>query len=264
MGRGRYSEPDVAALARMLTGWSYYRPWEAATGVDGATMSNRGQFVYRPLWHEEGPVTFMGKVYPDDGMKQAQRALTDLAGRTETAENIAFKLVRHFITDKPTPAMADPIKRVFLRTGGDLKAVSLALLDLPEAWSAPLAKLRTPYELEIAKFRALGVRYTSANYWVVTKTLEALHQPIWACLSPEGFSDDTLDWLTPDGIANRVESALLAARAFGADLKLPVLDLSRRLYDRALSSATSDAIARAYTPALALTILFACPEFQRR
>jgi len=143
VGRGRYSEPDVAALARMLTGWSYYRPWEAATGVDDATMSNRGQFVYRPLWHEEGPVTFMGKVYPDDGMKQAQRALTDLAGRTETAENIAFKLVRHFITDKPTPAMADPIKRVFLRTGGDLKAVSLALLDLPEAWSAPLAKLRS-------------------------------------------------------------------------------------------------------------------------
>ncbi|MBA3519427.1 MAG: DUF1800 family protein, partial [Rhizobiales bacterium] len=25
VGRGRYSEPDVAALARMLTGWSYYR-----------------------------------------------------------------------------------------------------------------------------------------------------------------------------------------------------------------------------------------------
>ncbi len=206
----------------------------------------------------------MGKVYPDEGMQQARRALLDLAGRKETAQSIAFKLVRHFITDTPTDAMVDPIESVFLRTRGDLRAVSLALLNLPEAWSAPLTKLRTPYELEIAKFRALGTRYTPANYWVVTKTLDALHQPIWACLSPEGSSDETPDWLTPDGMANRVESALLAARSFGTGLQVTVPELARRVYDSALSTATRDAIASGRSPTLALTILFASPEFQRR
>ena len=52
--------------------------------------------------------------------------------------------------------MVDPLKHAFIETGGDLKAVALALIDLPEAWSAPLAKIRTPYELAIAQYRALG------------------------------------------------------------------------------------------------------------
>ena len=54
--------------------------------------------------------------------------------------------------------MVDPLKDEFLRTGGDLKAVALALIDLPAAWSVPLKKMRTPYELTIAQFRALGFR----------------------------------------------------------------------------------------------------------
>ena len=72
--------------------------------------------------------------------------------------------MRHFITDEPTPALVDPLKQKFIETGGDLKAVALALLALPEAWSAPLTKIRTPYELAIAQFRALGFRYRRRQF----------------------------------------------------------------------------------------------------
>ena len=67
--------------------------------------------------------------------------------------------------------MVDPLKQKFLETGGDLKAVALALLDLPEAWSTPLDKLRTPYELAIAQYRALGVRYKTDEFWALSETL---------------------------------------------------------------------------------------------
>src|SRR4029079_4867355 len=101
------------------------------------------------------------------GQQQAVNALLDLARDPATAEHIAFKLVRHFITDEPTPAMVNPLKQKFIEKQGDLKQVSLARLRLPEAWSQPMTKVRTPYELAIAQFRAMGTRYKPDDYWAL-------------------------------------------------------------------------------------------------
>ncbi len=128
---GGYTEDDVTAFARILTGWSYVRDWEADRHYNGGTQANRGRFIYRWNWHEPGTIRFRGKDYAPEGMMQGLRALLDLARSSATAEHIAFKLVRHFITDEPTPALVDPLKQKFIETGGDLKAVALALLDFP-------------------------------------------------------------------------------------------------------------------------------------
>ncbi len=149
----------------------------------------------------------MGKPYPAGQQQQGRDALADFAAHPATAEHIAFKLVRHFITDEPTPAMVDPLKQKFLQTGGDLKAVSLALLDLPESWSTPLTKFRTPYEMSIATYRALGKRYKNNETWTLSEPLYALNNMVWESPSPEGYSDDTLTWLNPDASRIRVDLA---------------------------------------------------------
>ena len=118
---GGYTEDDVTAFARILTGWSYVRGWEADGKWNGGNDNNRGRFLYRGNWHEPGPIRFRGKVYPARGIQQGVMALQDLARSPATAEHIAFKLVRHFITDEPTAAMVDPLKNKFIATGGDLK-----------------------------------------------------------------------------------------------------------------------------------------------
>ena len=147
-------------FAKILTGWSYVRGWEADGNYNGGNDSNRGQ-LHLPLElaRARRDHACVGKNYPAEGMTQGLTCAARSRPHPATAEHIAFKLVRHFITDEPTPAMVDPLKDKFIETGGDLKAVALALLDLPEAWSAPLTKFRTPYELTIAQFRALGFRY---------------------------------------------------------------------------------------------------------
>jgi len=127
---GGYSEKDVTAFAKMLTGWSYVRGWESDGGWNGGTPENRGRFIYRPDWHEPGEFTLMGKTYPALGKRQVERALEYLAMHPATAEHLAFKLVRHFITDEPTAAMVNPLKQKFLQTGGNLRAVAMALIDL--------------------------------------------------------------------------------------------------------------------------------------
>lgn len=261
---GGYSEEDVSAFANMLTGWSYVRGWESDGGYNGGTSKNRGRFIYRSDWHEPGPLRLMGKSYPALGKTQVDRALQDLAVHPATAEHIAFKLVRHFIADEPTPAMVEPLTRKFLQTGGNLKAVALALLDLPDAWSAPLVKLRTPYEMAIAQYRALGVRYQDDETWAFSEPLYALRQMQWESPSPEGYSDDTLTWLNPDAMRIRLDVAQFASWMFARNYKPSVVRLAESLFDKALSSETRERLAVAGHNNHALTILFSSPEFQRR
>jgi uncharacterized protein (DUF1800 family) len=262
---GGYSEEDVTAFAKILTGRSYVRGWESDGGYNGGTTQNRGRFIYRDNWHEPGPITFMGKVYAPVGNRQAKRVLDDLAEHPATAEHIAFKLVRHFITDEPTPAMVNPLKRTFLRTGGNLKAVALALIDLPESWSAPLTKLRTPYEMLIAQYRALGTRLADDKSGALSGPLNALHQMQWESPSPEGYSDDTLKWLNPDAMRIRLDVAQWTNWVtVGASYQGDVLRLAKSLYDTALSRATRERIDGIGNKNNALTTLFSSPEFQRR
>lgn len=261
---GGYTEDDVTAFAKILTGWSYVRDWEADGHYNDGTKQNRGRFLYRRNWHEPGTIKLRGKSYAPEGMTQAVRALRDLARSPATAEHIAFKLVRHFITDEPTPALVDPLKQKFIETGGDLKAVALALLALPEAWSTPLTKIRTPYELAVAQFRALGFRYDARNSWGLSETLRLLRQSIWACPTPEGYSDDTPYWLDPDGLTIRLDTALLSADLYGERFKGNPAALGASIFDRALSAETRERIAGAGEERFALTILFSSPEFQRR
>jgi uncharacterized protein (DUF1800 family) len=261
---GGYTEKDVSQFALILSGWSYVRGWEAEGHYNGGNKHNRGRFIYRRKWHEPGRIKFMGKTYEPEGQLQGIRALRDLARSHETAEHIAFKLVRHFITDEPTPAMVNPLKQEFIKTDGDLRAVALELLKLPQAWSMPLTKLRTPYELAIAQFRALGLRYKSDQYWAFSEPLRALNQLVWECPSPEGYSDDTLHWLDPDGMTIRLDTALLAGRVYGERYRGNASKLAKSIFGAAMSSETRERIGGAGDKPYALTVLFSSPEFQRR
>jgi uncharacterized protein (DUF1800 family) len=263
-GAGGQTEADVRAFTRILTGWSFVRQYEADGNLNGGNDANRGQYIFRANWHEPDPIAMMGKIYLGIGEGQAEQVMQDLAIHPATAQHLAFKLVQHFITDTPTPAMVNPIRNAFINSGGDLKAVAIALINLPASWSEPLKKVRTPYELLVGQFRALGYRYTAAEYPIHRGMLSAMQQPTWECPSPTGYSDDTLQWLNPDGMTLRIDTALRSARNYGARFTKPVPAWAFGLYDKALSLATRERIAGAGGSVNALTVLFCSPEFQRR
>jgi uncharacterized protein (DUF1800 family) len=261
---GNHTEADVRAFTRILTGWSYVRGPEADNGSNGGTQANRGQFIFRANWHEPDPIAFMGKIYPDLGLQQGEMVLTELAKHAATAQHIAFKLVQHFIADEPTAAMVNPIRNAFLNSGGNLKTVALALINLPAAWSTPLNKIRTPYELKIAQFRALGYRYADTEYPLFMQMLSTMQHTVWECPQPTGYSDLTLDWLNPDGMTLRLDTALRVSRTYGSRYTGSVPSLANRLYNRALTPETRERVAAAGDRRDQQTVLFASPEFQRR
>jgi uncharacterized protein (DUF1800 family) len=261
---GGYTEEDVTNLSQILTGWSYVRWWESDNGWNGGTQQNRGQFIFRDDWHEPGSFKLMGKRYGGKGMEAGLAVLRDLAAMPQTAENIAFKLVRHFYSDEPDPRMVARVARVFRKTGGNLRAVATALVRDPDALEGQLVKIRTPYENAIAQFRAVGRRYDEDNHWSFWCTLDALKGLPFECPSPEGYADETAAWLAPDAMTIRLDTALLNAWVYAKPDDVSATTLARRLFGKALRKESLRKIAGAPDAWRAYATLFMIPEFQRR
>jgi uncharacterized protein (DUF1800 family) len=144
---GGYTQADVTSLARIITGWTF-------AGREGR-IGEPGAFVFFGNGHEPGDHTLLGKVYREGGMEQGEAALADLARHPATARHVALKLARHFVADDPPKSLVERLAKVFHDSEGDLKAVTNALVDSQEAWTAPLAKMRTPEEFVLAAIRAI-------------------------------------------------------------------------------------------------------------
>ena len=246
-----YTQGDVTSFARVLTGWTFGRAEN-----DPETY---GRFIFRPQAHEPGAQTVMGKTYPQTGVDQGLAVIADLCASKATAQHIALKLARYFVADDPPPALVSRLADTFSKTGGDLKQVTKALLDSPEAWAAPAEKLRTPQEFVWASARALALDVKPP---FVNRTLNDLGQPLWTPPSPQGFKDDAATWLAPDAMTTRVDTAeLLAAQAKAVP---DPRQLAGDLFGSSLSDDTRTAIERAESRNQGLALLLMSPEFQRR
>jgi len=198
---GGYTQDDVTSLARILTGWTI--------AGRGGKLGEPGTFVFNSNAHEPGPQVLLGKTYAPEGTRQGEAALLDLARHPATANHIATKLSRHFVADEPPVALVARLAGVFSATDGDLKAVTLALIDAPEAWTAPLTKMRTPYEFLIAAMRITG--RVPEDPGALLNSLSMLGMPFWTPPGPNGFPDTAAAWASPEGMKLRLDVALQSA-----------------------------------------------------
>jgi len=249
---GGYAQADVTALARILTGWSFAEP-DSGVGAPGS-------FLYKANWHEPDAQILLGESYAPTGQRQGETALADIARRASTATHIAGKLVRHFIADEPPPDLVAKLAKTFRDSDGDLKAVTVALVNDDGAWRAPMTKIRTPNEFLIAAARATGGLPPDPG--PTLNMLNALGMPLWQPAGPNGFADTLAAWATPESMKLRLDVAWqIAQRTKDAENPLGVLDA---VAGPAASAETREAVSRAESRQQALAIIFMAPEFQRR
>ena len=220
---GGYTQQDVQELARILTGWT-------VGGIAGRgamaplVQSGRGRgrgaqagrdadgpvgFAFQELLHEPGTKTVLGVRYEPAGVREGEQAIRALCRHPSTSRFLAAKLAAHFIADQPPASAVDRLARVFRESDGDLRAVSDALVDLPEAWGDEARKFRTPQDWLVAGLRALGAAEVNDQMLPV---LRQLRHPLWAPQAPKGFGDTTQEWADPDSLLNRAELARTLAR----------------------------------------------------
>ena len=251
---GGYTQADVTAFALALTGWSI-------GGNRGVLREGTpGQFEFRESAHEPGARLVLGKRYGQDGVAQPRAILADLAAHAATATHIATKLVRHFVADDPPADAVERVAKAFRESGGDLPTVHRALIELPEAWTLPATKFKTPHEFVVSTFRTLD--FVPSEPRQVLAPFQLLGQRPYSPGSPAGWPDTADQWNGPDALLKRIEWATAVGErvgAPGAPLVLAEQALGESLQDR-----TRTAISRAASAAQGVTLFLASPEFQRR
>jgi uncharacterized protein (DUF1800 family) len=224
---GGYTQQDVQELAKVLTGWTVsgiggpgdravanarararfgpIAPGGVARPVNGTPVA----FVFREALHQPGTKTVLNEKYREAGIEEGERAIRNLCRHPSTARFIATKLVTHFVSDEPPAAAVDRIVTAFSSTGGDLRAVSMALVNEPEAWREEARKFRTPQDWFVAVMRGLDVRDLRPN---APNLLRQLRHPLWSPQAPKGFTDGLQEWADPDSLLNRGDLARTIAR----------------------------------------------------
>jgi uncharacterized protein (DUF1800 family) len=197
---GPYTQDDVRQLAELLTGLSY--------------NPSRG-FVFRGPFAEPGPETVLGQVYDGDDLDAIHQVLTDLALHPATARHIAQKLAVHFLSMTPPEDLVQALSDQFIATAGDLMAVYQVLLTHSAAWDQSREKVRQPFEFITASLRALGADPMQLLSMTRQDLLRGFYHPLrimgqtWQTpLGPNGWPEEPEAWITPIGLASRINWAM--------------------------------------------------------
>ena len=251
---GGYAQQDVIELAKAITGWGTPLPRDAGRGGDG--------YVYRPVAHEPGVRSVLGRRYADDGEAQGRAILRDLAMHPATAKHLAFKLARHFVADAPPPALVERMAAAYLRSGGELAALYAAMIDDDAAWSGEARKFKSPQDFVVSAMRAGGIAL-DRDPRALLRLLQALGQPSFTPRSPAGFPDTAADWASGDALRKRLQAAAALAGQVSGDRR--PLDLAAAtLGPAAAQGPLADALRRAGSPQEGFALLFSSPAFQWR
>jgi Protein of unknown function (DUF1800) len=156
---GGYTQHDVTALARVLTGWTLT---SEAAGPNPGFVYERFRFV--PGLNGGGAERLLGVALPAARDAEARQArihllLEVLCAHPNTARFVSRKLVEHTVGVPAPPELVEDLARVFGETHGDLTRVVLALVQHPMFQAAP-ERLTTTRDFALRLFRVPGAAPT--------------------------------------------------------------------------------------------------------
>jgi uncharacterized protein (DUF1800 family) len=251
----RYNQKDVRQLAELLTGLTF----------------RKSGFVYKKNLAEPGSEQVLGRSYGGKGERLSNilAFLDDVARHPATARHIARKLVVHFVSDTPDKDHVAQVADVFFNTEGDFMATYEALLDHPNAWAPLGEKVKQPFDFVISGLRSFGVKSRDIKHIsfkdgarIIAAPLALMGQRFMQPLGPDGWPEGAKHWITPQGLAARIQWASFVVQKYGEGID-PRDYVVRTLQDFA-SPEVILAATRAETRAEGLALVLASPDFNRR
>ncbi|MBI1394882.1 MAG: DUF1800 family protein [Betaproteobacteria bacterium] len=241
-GTGSYDESDVRSAARAFTGWVV--SWPAR---DVSFDASR---------FDDTPKTFRGQTGNLDGSD----IMRILARQPETARHVCAKLYRAFVSERVNLIDVTRLARRWHETDGNIRAVLLALFDLPSFWDPRVRGFvfKTPLEFCFGLAQRLGIALDrdrmSSILWMSAQMGQAPFDPPNPAGYPGGLALTGAGmllartraahvlvngWANEDGIARLVEG--VPTPASPATLMSTV---ATRLGIDGLEATTRDAIAK--------------------
>jgi hypothetical protein len=159
-----YSEDDVKALARLLTGWTFGDGNPATVPTRAGSENWRVPMEAVAQFHDVTAKTFLGRSFPANQTAQQDldQALDVLFEHANLAPFISRQLIQQFVRSNPSPAYVADVAAAFNGGArGDLSAVIRAILTHPEAITvSTTGKLAEPVLFTVSMLRALNATVT--------------------------------------------------------------------------------------------------------
>ncbi len=271
---GGYTQDDVVAVARAFTGWTVF-PVEKKNAERILKQMKRrprafvreGHFLFRRGVHDTGEKVILGQVFPaKQGLEDGEQVLDLLATHPSTARFISTKLARWFVADEPSTILVDQLVETFEKTGGNIRALMVTLVESPAFWAEARQrrKMKSPFVFVVGALR--GVDADVQNPRVVLRWIDRMGQKVYAALPPTGYADDAKAWANAGALMTRVNFGLGVAVG---KVKGVTFDLEKVTGD----ATGGEALARAYaalllperdTDALVRLVVDNMPDIKKR
>jgi uncharacterized protein (DUF1800 family) len=163
LGVGNYSEKDVQEAARAFTGWSFVRAKGKADKVNA-------EFMFKPVLHDDGPKTFLGK----SGNLTGDDVIAILCQNPQLAKFITTKIWNWFVYPNPDQAVLKPFVDDFVRSGLDIKTLIRSIVESNEFYSERAYRklIKNPLDFCLATTRAMGLGEAMSSKLAATATDE--------------------------------------------------------------------------------------------
>lgn len=179
---GGYTQVDVYEASRSLTGWRLRTGW------------GKGTVYFEPTLHDNGEKHVLGQLIPADGGALDVDRLIDIAcNHPATAQHIATKLARRFVSEDPPASLVQRLTSAFTSTDGEIKSLLRTLFMSDEFKAAKGLKFKRPFQYIVSCLRALGAD-THAHQPLI-EYLQRLGQGPFQYPTPDGYPDRTAPWL---------------------------------------------------------------------
>lgn len=259
---GGYTQKDVTEVARCFTGWTIRR--------------EPVEFTFNRFLHDDREKVVLGVKIPAGGGKSdGDRVLELLAAHPSTARFISEKLVRHFVSDRPDPALVARVAESYKKTGGDIPSMLRIIFTSNEFYAAKNTKVKSPLALIASSLRALDAETTGGMQYF--NFLHKMGQPLFLCQAPTGYNDTAESWISTNSVVERMNFAIALSEGkivgTQARLKLEpgsVQAFAKQIPSRNLSPSTLEAIkaelgteVTAEKISKALALILGSPDFQR-
>jgi len=240
---GGYSQRDVEALARILTGWSL--------DLAGGQLSR-----FYPRRHDFSDKQLLGVTIKGKGAAELDEALDLLSRHPSTARFVSRKLAMFLVADEPPPALVERMAQSFAASDGDIAQVLRTLFASAEFRASLGAKFKDPLQYALSALRLVLDQRALPDAQPVIGALARMGEPLYARVTPDGYPLERTGWASPGQLATRFEVARGIAYRIPARIPAQLAP--------PLGEATRQTLAKAASPQEWNLLLLSSPEFMHR
>ena len=164
IGLGNYTEKDIQEASRAFSGWTY---------------DKEGKAEFRKRFHDGGVKLFMGK----KGNFQGDDIIDIIFEKRETAEFIARKIYKFFVSHAVNEAHVSSLATVFYNSGYNIETMMRSLFTSDWFYDKKVigTKIKSPIELSVGLLKCIDTNLTDfqANVTFIHRILgqELYHPP---------------------------------------------------------------------------------------